>query len=83
MGAFRIVIEGVGAHGDDRSAKEGEAIAIPPLGAFPTPDQLAVEAMRLFVGRVTDLKATLTHWPGETTEVVDDLVGMVRVKGKF
>ena len=81
MGAFRIVIEGVGAHGDDRSAKEGEAIA---FGAYVTPDVIAKECVDdLRTIGVSDLKATLTHWPGETTEVIDDLVNMVRVKGRF
>jgi hypothetical protein len=85
MGNFRIVIEGVGAHGDDRTAKEGEALSIPPVGesGFKSPDQLATEAVALFKGKVTDLKATLTHWPGEPSEVVDDLVAMKRVKGQF
>ena len=82
MGAFRIVIEGVGAHGDDRSAAPGDVIAIPPTGAFPTPDQVARDAVERLRG-CHGLAATLTHWPGETTEVIDDLVAMVRVKGKF
>lgn len=84
MGNFRIVIEGVGGHGDDRVAKEGDAITIPAsTGQFKTPDQLAVDAVALFRGQVGELKATLTHWPGEPSEVVDDLVAMKRVKGQF
>lgn len=85
MGSFRVVIDGVGGHGDDRIAKEGEPISIPPVGdsGFKSPDQIATEAVALFRGKVTDLKATLTHWPGESSEVVDDLVTMKRVKGQF
>ena len=81
MGAFRIVIEGVGAHGDDRVAKEGQRITLPYRN---TPDGIAADAVeRLARCCVVDLKATLTHWPGETTEVIDALVAMVRVKGTF
>ena len=83
MGTFRIVIEGVGAHGDDRIAREGERITL-NLGAYRSPDAIAkdtVEQLRA-VG-VIDLTATLTHWPGTPEEVVDDLVIMTRVKGSF
>ncbi len=81
MGAFRIVIDGVGAHGDDRTAKEGEAITI---GVGTSPDQIAKETVdKLKASGVLDLKATLTHWPEEPSEVVDDLVSMTRVKGQF
>mgnify|MGYP001560218529 CR=1 FL=1 len=85
MGAFRIVIDGVGAHGDDRSAKEGEPIKIPYTDSgFQSPDTIAkkcVEALK--ASGVFDLKATLTHWPGQSSEVVDDLVELKRVKGQF
>ena len=81
MGAFRLIIDGVGGHGDDRKAKEGEPIT---LGPHPSPDVLAkqcAELMRPVCGG--DFKATLIHWPDTPSEVVDDLVNMKRIKGSF
>ena len=86
MGDFRIEIKGAGGHGCDREAAEGEELG-PPCGKPSCPDCLA----RAFVD---DLKtkgmlgldtasATFTHWPGQDTEVTDDLINGVRAKGSF
>lgn len=85
MGSFRLVIDGVGGHGDDRTAKEGEDICI-PMKNYLTPDQAAkicVDVMRSVSGGEHSFRAKLIHWPDTPTEVVDDLVGMKRVKGNF
>lgn len=85
MGDFRIVIDAVGGHGDDRTAKEGEPITIKPIeGEYASPDQLAKQFVDVLkVKGLYNLRATLTHWPGQPSEVVDDLVNMTRIKGQF
>lgn len=87
MGNFRIVIDAVGGHGVDRKAKEGEPIEIPPANAvhpYDSPDSIAKECVdRLKSAGMSELKASLIHWPGQESEVVDDLVNMKRAKGQF
>lgn len=81
MGNFRIVIDAVGGHGDDRTAKEGEPIT---LGNWHSPDKAAKMALDIVKASGSSItSATLTHWPGEPSEVVDDLVAMKRLKGQF
>lgn len=87
MGDFRIVIEAVGGHGCARDAKEGEVFY--GCGRMGCPD---CELRRFlsdpkFTGMVKT--ASLTHWPGQTSEVVDEYkpgqygVVSTRVKGHF
>lgn len=75
MGNFRIVINAVGGHGADRDTKDGETVNFYKNGNN-TPDALAkfvTEALRYVTGALID-SATLTHWPDEPCEVIDDLV---------
>jgi len=81
MGNFRVVIDSVGGHGCDRTAKEGDAIT--PCGQEFCPDCRARELVAKYVIGWPATKATLTHWPGEPSEVVDDLVAGKRIKGSF
>jgi hypothetical protein len=85
MGNFRIVIDSVGGHGCDRAAKEGESIAYKDDAEHLKycPDCSAKKLVERYRVGWPDTKATLTHWPGEPSEVVDDLAAGVRVKGQF
>lgn len=81
MGTFVVSVQAVGGHGCQRDKKDGEVVE--GCGQPTCPDCIAR-------GFVADLKksgasvdkATLTHWPGDPSEVVDDLVTKVR-KGSF
>lgn len=84
MGNFRIVIDAVGGHGCDRRATEGEALAYGP--DCTCPDCTAyrfVQELRAKGWFNSGGGASLTHWPGESDEVVDDLLHGVRAQGRF
>ena len=82
MGSFTITIKCVGDHGRDRSKKNGERVDFLSEG-FRKPEVIAVEAInRLKETGAIVQEATITHWPGETSEVVDDLLTGER-KGNF
>ncbi len=77
MGDFRIDITATGGHGCDRTAQPGDDLK--SCGGASCPDCLA----RAFVASLKGLgmltgqpnqKATLTHWPNQAGQVVDDLV---------
>jgi hypothetical protein len=86
MGTFKITIIAVGGHGVDRSKKDGEVVDFSE-GGDSSPDALAkklVEALRASGCSFDypDHGATITHWPGQESEVNDDLLTGVR-KGNF
>ena len=81
MGNFRVEVEAVGGHGCQREIKDGGAVY--GCQRMDCPDCITRE----FVGKLTakgmkPSKATLTHWPGQETQVVDDLVSGKRI-GSF
>lgn len=82
MGDFTIEIKGVGGHGCDRNAKEGEAVKF-GCGNDMCPDCLTKEFVDKLKAKGMAHTATLTHWPGQEGEVVDDLVEGNRQKGSF
>lgn len=82
MGNFRVQIDAVGGHGCERQIKSGEKTY--GCGRLTCPDCLArffVKAFQLILGCSVNA-ATITHWPGEKCEVVDDLLTGER-KGNF
>ena len=87
MGTFNINITAVGGHGCERKAKAGDPL-YSRCGRFDCPDCMAHELVQrmkqrgMFFNATTD-RAEFTHWPGTTTEVVDDLLTNKRVKGQF
>jgi len=82
MGSFKIEITAVGGHGVDRDVKDGEVVNFFKEGNF-TPDALAKTFERLVAHYGNQIEsATMTHWPGDPNEVVDNLVTGVR-KGNF
>ena len=81
MGNFKIEVDAAGGHGCQREIKDGGIVQ--GCGLPTCPDCLA----RNFVAELrargfAPTSATFTHWPGEETEVVDDLVTHTR-KGSF
>ena len=82
MGTFKIEITAVGDHGRDRNKKDGEMVNFYDEGAI-TPDARAKTLVELLRhdGAIIE-KATITHWPDDPSEVVDDLDSGER-KGNF
>ncbi len=85
MGNFRVEIDSVGGHGCDRGAKEGENIVFNnnPDHIQYCPDCKVRKLVMEFVNGWPGTRAKLIHWPGEPSEVVDDLVAGKRAKGHF
>jgi hypothetical protein len=82
MGDFRITINAVGGHGQDRSKKDGETVDF-NAGGEGTPDSVAKKCVDELKAKGVDVtSATITHWPGSETEVTDDLLTGAR-KGNF
>lgn len=84
MGDFRIVINAVGGHGQDRDKKNGETVDF-SKDSPNAPEALAkefVEKLKASGCSIDD--ATVTHWPldnyggqlknGRSTQIVDDLI---------
>lgn len=92
MGDFRIVIDTVGGHGQDREKKDGEVVDFgenTPEGYFK---KCIEEAIAKGIISSADTKAKVIHWPldnyegqlknGRSTQIVDDLLTGKRT-GKF
>lgn len=86
MGMFKIEITAIGGHGVDRIKKDGEIVDFMKDG-IATPDGIAksmveeLQKIGVYFGS-PGCSATITHWPGEPTEVKDDLLTGER-KGNF
>lgn len=81
MGDFRIIINAVGGHGQDREKKHGDVV---DFGAN-TPEAIAKECVeKLKASGVNVEDASVIHWPVDnyggqlknerSTQIVDDLV---------
>lgn len=92
MGDFRIVIDAVGAHGQDRSKKDGEIVNFAE-GGERSPEILTLELVEKFKSNGCSIQeAKIIHWPldnyegqlknGRSVQVVDDLLTGKRI-GKF
>jgi hypothetical protein len=81
VGTYRIEIQSVGGHGCQREKKDGEFV----IGCERSncPDCMARELVRRLKRSGENVEsATLTHWPGQPSEVKDDLLTGMR-KGSF
>lgn len=84
MGRHLIEIDMTGSHGCDRTAKEGEPLKRCSNELCPDCQALAfVEKFKATGAFGYGGGATITHWPGDEHEVVDDLVSGTRQKGHF
>lgn len=92
MGDFRIIIDAVGGHGQDRSKKDGEVVDFTIESAgYPsnpnTPEAMAQKFVEELKAKGVNVqKAKVVHWPADNypeqreagKEVVDDLLTGVR-----
>lgn len=82
MGQFRVEITAIGGHGCQRSVKDGEKVQ-EFCGSFSCPDCAARDFVRDLKRRGVNVEsARLVHWPGQPSEVRDDLITHVR-SGSF
>lgn len=88
MGDFHVHIKGVGGHGCDRAAKQGEAVT--GCGGENCPDCLTKRFVADLARRTTGgASARYTHWPDQESEVVDEIhsngltTTVTRIKGAF
>jgi hypothetical protein len=81
MGNFAVKIEGVGGHGCNRAAGDGEMLA-PMCESEGCPDCMVRRLVADMSKRGMVTAATFTHWPGDPGEVVDDFYLGTR-KGSF
>ena len=73
MGNYRIEIEAVGGHGCQREVKDGgEVYGGRRMGGPDCEARRFLEELSRLAGEVKT--AMLTHWPGETGEVTDNLL---------
>ena len=88
MGTFRVEVQAVGNHGCDRNMKDGEVVkgcGQPNCVDCITRDyigKLRTAGVAHFDGADANSYARITHWPGQPSQVVDDLIGGVR-RGNF
>lgn len=74
MGNFRITISGVGGHGVDRGKGHGETVDF-AAGGDSTPDAIAKRLVDELVASGAQVsEATVHHWPGQDSQVVDSLL---------
>ncbi len=71
MGDFRMTIEGVGGHGCDRNAKQGQQLTS-ACGKMDCPDCAFAEFVAKMKRIGTVYKATMHHWPADMTDHVLD-----------
>jgi hypothetical protein len=67
MGDFRIVIDAVGGHGQDRENKSGSGINFgDPADDYPTPEALALKFVEELKAKGNSVQgAKVIHWPLE------------------
>lgn len=66
MGNFRIVIDAVGGHGQDRSKKDGEVVDF-NIDSVDSPEAIAQRAVTELREKGTNvLSAKVYHWPADT-----------------
>jgi hypothetical protein len=78
MGNFRIVINAVGDHGQDRGKSSGDTVNF-YAGGNTTPDALAKSLTEFLRWNGCILQsAEIIHWPDSETSVTDDLMTGIR-----
>ena len=82
MGNYRVEVDAVGGHGCQRDVGDGETVE-ESCGNEHCPDCITREFVaKLKAKGSTVNSATLTHWPGQESEVKDDLLTLERT-GSF
>lgn len=71
MGDFRVELNAVGGHGCQREVKDGGEVY--GCGHVRCPDCITARFVREMIAAGASVKsATLTHWPGQPSQVVDE-----------
>lgn len=83
MGNFNLEVKAVGGHGCDRTTKEGGSLKLPYHGRNCPDCLFALFVEELKRNGCSISSATITHWPGENGQVVDDINTMKRESGQF
>jgi hypothetical protein len=86
MGDFRIIIDAVGGHGQDRNKKNGEKVDF----GSGTPEDVALVLVKALLGSGCSVQsAKVVHWPADNYEgrdpekqIIDCLLTRVR-QGSF
>lgn len=74
MGNYRVIINAVGGHGQDRSKGHDQVVDF-EAGGENSPEAIIARAVaELQATGNTVSEATIHHWPGTPSEVVDNLV---------
>jgi hypothetical protein len=81
MGQFKIEIVAVGGHGCQREVKDGGQVFGCGYNRCPDCTVRELVAKLLRDGNQVE-SATITHWPGQESQVVDNLLTKHR-KGSF
>lgn len=90
MGDFRIIIDAVGGHGQDRDKKDGEVVDF-SVDSEDSPEAIASRCVKELQDKgVSVTGAKVVHWPADNYpdqreaggEIVDDLLTGIR-KGHF
>lgn len=79
MGNFRIVIDAVGGHGQDRTKKNGEIVDFTKEGenyhSDDTPEAITKRAVEELKAKGTNvLSAKVYHWPADTVYEGDPII---------
>lgn len=84
MGQFKVEVVAVGGHGCQRETVKDGGLLQQYCGNPTCPDCIAREFIRDLkrAGIYNIESATLTHWPGQKSEVQDDLLSGKRT-GSF
>jgi hypothetical protein len=81
MGKFRVLVEAVGGHGCQREIKDGSEVY--GCQRRDCPDCAAREFVAELKRKGNNVElATLTHWPEQPGQVIDDLLTRKRT-GSF
>lgn len=81
MGTFLVEVKAVGGHGCQREVKDGEEVY--GCQSMDCPDCIVREFVEKLKDKGSNVEiATITHWPEQDGEVVDDLLTKMR-KGSF
>ena len=64
MGQFKIVIDAVGGHGQDREKKDGEIVDFKNGGQYETPESIAQSCVDTLKAHGVNVRsAKVYHWP--------------------
>lgn len=84
MGDFRIIVNAIGGHGQDRAKKSGDVVDFSE-GGYNSPEAIAKRFVDELKAKGVNVEsAVVVHWPldnyggqtqnGRTSQIIDDLL---------